>query len=87
MATESTTVNVDKTVGLPEHAAVVSPNDSADLATPAAGLFIGTTGDVRVTTMGGETVTFHGVPVGFLPVWITRVWSTGTTASYIMALW
>jgi len=34
------------------------------------------------------TVTFTGVPVGtLLPIRATRVYSTGTTASTILALW
>lgn len=68
-------------------AAAVTPNDSTDLATDARALYIGTTGNVSVITAGGDTVTFTAVPVGLLPVSVSRVRSTGTTASNILALW
>jgi hypothetical protein len=36
----------------------------------------------------GSEVTFKGVTAGsFLPILVTRVWSTGTTASEILALY
>lgn len=71
-----------------EHAAAVTPNDGADLATSARSLYIGGAGAVKVTTVGGEAVTFAAVPVGtVLPVRAARVWSTGTTATNIIAIW
>lgn len=80
------------------NAAAVTPSDSTDLtlsgATITAGtnngpaLYIGGAGDVKVTMYGGQTVTFVGVPAGsFLPIQVKRVWSTGTTATSILALW
>lgn len=68
-------------------AASVTPSDSADLDTHARALYVGGTGDVRVTTAGGDTVTFAAVPVGLLPVRVRRVHSTSTTATSIVALW
>lgn len=53
----------------------------------ARALYIGTTGNIHVTTVTGVELTFNNVPVGFLPVSVKRVWSTGTTASNIVALW
>lgn len=71
-------------------AADVTPNDSADIGNaPCRGLYIGVTGDVRVTLAGmadGAHVTFANVPVGFAPLQAKRVWSTGTTATDIKAL-
>lgn len=59
----------------------------ADLATPIRALYVGTTGDVKVTAAGGGAVTFVGVPAGvILPVMISRVWSTGTTAGSFVGL-
>ena len=69
------------------HAASVTPNDSTDLTASSRALYIGTSGDVKVTTVGGETVTFASVPVGVLPVRVQRVWATGTDASDIIAIW
>lgn len=65
----------------------IVPNDSTDLTTDARALYIGTGGDIRVTTSGGNTVTFRNVPVGVLPVRIRRVFALGTTAADIVAVW
>lgn len=70
-----------------EHAANVTPSDTVDLTAPARGLYIGTPGDVKIITIHGEAVTFSNVPVGILPVRAKRVYSTGTTATNIVALW
>jgi hypothetical protein len=65
----------------------VTPNDSTDLTTFARALFIGTAGAVSVVTVGGDTVTFAGLPSGsVLPVRVARVRSTGTTATNIVGL-
>lgn len=59
----------------------------ADLTASVRGLYIGSTGDVRVTTVDGDTVTFPSVPAAkYLPVQVRRVWATGTTASGIVGL-
>jgi len=65
----------------------VTPADGADLANLARALYVGTTGDVKVDTIDGSTITFKFVPVGILPVQTKRVYATGTTASNIVALW
>jgi hypothetical protein len=50
-------------------------------------LYVGGTGDVRVTTAGGDIVTFFNVQDGaFLPVQVIKVWSA-TSATDILALW
>lgn len=53
------------------------------------GLYVGGTGDVAVKMVGdGGTVTFATVPAGvILPICVTQVLSTGTTATGIIALW
>ena len=53
-------------------------------------LFIGGAGNVAVTTIGGDDVTFNAVPIGtVLPVQVLKVKSSGsgTTATLINALW
>lgn len=69
----------------------VTPNDSADLAIPGAVLYIGTGGDLKVTTISGDTVEFVGLLGGsYLPVQVKRVFATGQTgtiASDIVALY
>lgn len=69
------------------NAAPVTPDDSSDLPVAARSLYVAATGDLRITTVGGDMVTFTGVPAGILPVRIARVHATGTTATGIIAIW
>lgn len=60
------------------------------LGNPGCYLFVGGAGNVAVTTIGGDDVTFNAVPVGtVLPVQVLKVKSSGsgTTATLINALW
>jgi hypothetical protein len=51
-------------------------------------LYIGGAGNVSVTTIGGDVVTFTAVPVGtVLPVQVKKLAATLTTATNIIALW
>lgn len=68
-------------------AAAVTPSDSTDFPTATRALYIGVTGNVKVTMLDSSVVTFSNVAVGVLPVRVTRVWSTSTTATGIIALW
>ena len=71
----------------PEHAASILPDDAADLAQVTRALYVGGGGDVAVR-IGGETAVFTGVPGGtLLPVRVSRVLASGTTASGILGLW
>lgn len=50
-------------------------------------LYVGTGGDVKVTTAGNDIVTFVDVQNGsFLPVQVVKVWNIGASAD-ILALW
>lgn len=52
-----------------------------------ARIYVGGTGDVKVVTENGDTVTFSAVPVGtVLPVRVKQVLSTGTTATNLVGL-
>lgn len=71
------------------HAALVTPNDSADLAVTPRALLVGTAGTLKVTTAGGETLILpqsvvENVVIGLR---VTRVHATDTTATDIVALW
>lgn len=69
-------------------AAAVVASDVTDLSSPARSLYIGTTGNLTVIMYpGGQTVTFSSVPVGVLPIRVSRVLATGLTAGAIVALW
>lgn len=64
----------------PDQAAAVTPHDTNALANHGI-IFVGTGGHVNVITAGGNTVLFKNVPSGsFLPVLVSHVKSTSTTA-------
>lgn len=55
---------------------------------PGCVLYSGSGGDIRVLTSSGADLTFVGTAAGaFLPVQVKRVFSTGTAATDILALW
>lgn len=56
--------------------------------TQGAVLYVGGDGNVSVTTADGSTATFTGLLAGtFMPINVTRVNATGTTATNIIAIW
>jgi hypothetical protein len=58
------------------------------MGNPGCFLYVGGTGNVSVITIGGDQVTFNGVPAGTtLPIQVRRLRSTGTTATLVNALW
>lgn len=73
-----------------DHAALVTPSNTDDLAHVARGVLISVDGALKVDTMGGETVTF---PTGTFLVKtvyllrVRRVYSTGTTATGVVTFW
>ena len=77
--------NTDATVSA-RGAVVVVPDDSTVIEVTRA-LYIGGTGDVTVTMANGVDATFVAAPVGILPVQVTKVLSTGTAATSILALY
>ena len=85
--TQIATIGDPRTSDPAHHAVAVTPNDKADLPAASTAIFVGGGGNLRVTMLGGEIVTFAGVPVGWHPIRVTRVWSTSTTASNIVAVW
>ena len=72
----------------PTNASAVTPSDSLDLTAPSA-IYCGGTGDIKVSAAKGSAdVTFGNVQAGTtLDLIATRVWSTGTTCSGIIAMW
>lgn len=70
----------------PGDAAAVTPNDSTNLSQPSV-IYVGGPGNVKVRTAQGTDVTFTGVLGGtVIPVQVIRVWSTGTTATTMTAV-
>ena len=71
----------------PADSAVAVTKSDSTVLTETRGLYVGVEGDVAVT-IGGANVTFVGVPSeAILPIRVTKVLSTGTTASSIVALY
>tara|TARA_R110001606_G_C15301135_1_gene642609 strand:+ start:569 stop:1225 length:657 start_codon:yes stop_codon:yes gene_type:complete len=60
---------------------------SHDIPNNGCVLYVGVAADVKVTTAGGDDVTFTGILAGsFIPVQVLRVWATGSPTG-IIALW
>lgn len=67
-------------------AEVVSPSDSTNLARVSRGIWVGGAGNVAAVMLGGDVVTITGVPAGtLLPIRVTRINSTNTTATNMVA--
>ena len=64
----------------------VTPSDTVDLAVPARGIYVGASGDLKVD-IGGDAITFVDIAAGVIhPLNVTRVYSTGTTATNIIGV-
>lgn len=69
----------------PISATAVTKSDSTVFG--ASTLYIGGAGDVAVTTVAGDVVTFSAMAAGtILPVLVTKVMSTNTTATLIIRM-
>ena len=71
-----------------ERAFAITGNDSTDLTVFPRAIYVGGAGNVKVITLGGDTVTFSGVLSGtVLPVRVKRVFSTDTTATNLIGIY
>ena len=70
-----------------ENGAAITPADDADLTNATRAIYVGVTGHLKATLVGGDTVTLSNVPVGLIALRAERVWSTGTTASSLVGLY
>lgn len=71
----------------PGDAVAVTPSDTVNLTNPSV-IYVGITGNVKVTTAQGSDVTFVGVPSGaVIPVQVIRVWNNGTSATNMVAIY
>lgn len=81
-------------------AVVVVPSDTDDIPNPSQQdgkdnrgcfLYIGAAGNVKVTTVGGQTLTINAPAIGrVLPLQVVKVFATGgttVTAGNIIAFW
>ena len=85
--------NVERNYGTAEEspatkAAAITPSDSADLADVSRSIYVGGAGDIKVDMVLGGTVTLVGALAGtVLPIRVSRVYSTGTTATSLVNLY
>lgn len=65
----------------------ITPADSDLAGGSVRALYVGGSGNVKITDPQGNAVTFVGAVAGtILPVMAKRVWATGTTATNIIGL-
>lgn len=65
----------------------IVPDDVADIPQVSVALNVATPGNLRVTTLDGDTVDVEVAAGVAFPLRVTRVWATGTTATGIRALY
>ncbi len=90
MAATDTMANSQTGLDSPaSNAAAVTPSDTVDLADVTRGVYVGVAGDVKVNmATSGTSIVFTAVAAGsILPIRVTRILATGTTATNIVAVW
>ncbi len=70
-----------------ENAVAVTPSDSVELVFVTRALWVGVLGNVSVEMKGSGSAVVHKGVQGRLDVRCTRVYDTGTTATFIVAWW
>ena len=73
--------------GTCRNAAAVTPSDTADLANVSRFLMVGVAGNLNVITQAGQTVVIPAAAGMPLPIAVSRVKATSTTATGIVAIW
>lgn len=67
--------------------AITKSDTINDPAGPFAAFYTGEGGDIKVTTIDGDAVTFKSTPAGVIvPVPILRIWSSVTAATTPLGL-
>ena len=71
-----------------ESAFVVTPDDNTDLIRDTRGVYVGSSGDLRVDLVGEVTTVFSGLAAGIIhPIRVRKVYSTGTDAASILGVY
>lgn len=74
--------------GPADNLVAITPSDSTDLANVSRAIYVGAAGNIVVTpAAGGDNVTLTVVAGAVLPIRVSRVLSTGTTASGLVNLY
>lgn len=70
------------------NAFAISPSDSSNLSQQTRGIYVGGDGNLKVTTAGGDTVTFQNAVAGtVLPVRAIKVFNSGSSATGLIGLY
>jgi hypothetical protein len=71
----------------PDDGFSITPSDDTDLTIATRGIYVGVSGDLKVITLKGTTLTFVGLAAGIIhPLRVKRVVSTGTSATDIIGV-
>lgn len=71
-----------------QSAVAITANDSAALARTTRGIYVATTGTLKVDMADGSTVTFTGLAAGMIhPIAVSKVYLTGTSATGIIGVY
>ena len=66
----------------------ITPHDTNPLDVITRGIYVGGTGNIKLKGLDGNDVTLYSCPAGLiLPVETEHVYSTGTTATHLVALY
>jgi len=66
----------------------VAPSDTSALSQVTRAIYVGEAGDISVEMVDGANVTFQAVPSGtVLPIRVSKIRATGTTAGALLGLW
>lgn len=81
-------LSADATVSA-HRASAITTSDSTVFVQPTRALYVGAAGNITVDMAdGGTALTFVAVQGGtILPIQVTRIYATGTTATSIVALY
>lgn len=65
----------------------ITPSDTVNFTDPCSAIYVGGAGNIVIVSDSGDVITLLAVPVGtILPIAATRVNSTSTTATNLVAL-
>jgi ASC-1-like (ASCH) protein len=88
--TNATTIvlNADIFAAAEKDYTIYQASPQTTIGNTGCNLYIGGAGNVKVTTIGGDIITFTAVSVGsVLPVQVIKLHSTDTTATLVNSLW
>lgn len=89
-ATKATVTAIDSATTLSISADIMANTESYSIYTESSKgcvFYVGVSGTVKYTTIGGDTVTMVAAPVGWHPVEVVRIWATGTAATDLLVGW